>query len=190
MPTKKIVIVKGSPRKNGNSAILAEQVATGARAAGAEVESFFLHDLDISPCDACEACQTDAYLGCIIEDDMQMLYPKLKDADALVIASPVYWFNVSAQTKLFLDRCYALRDEDGWCFRDKKVGIVMAYGDSDPFSSGAINAFRTFQDGFNYVGAKIVGFVYGSASDPGDIRANQQVMDDAHRLGRTLTASS
>jgi multimeric flavodoxin WrbA len=190
MPNTKIVIVKGSPRKNGNSATLAEQVAAGARAAGAEVESFFLHDLDISPCDACEACQTGAYLGCIIEDDMQMLYPRLKDADALVIASPVYWFTVSAQTKLFMDRCYALRDQDGWCLRNKKVGIVMAYGDSDPFSSGAINAFRTFQDGFNYVGAKIVGFVYGSGSDPGDIRANDQVMGDAYRLGRKLAAGS
>jgi multimeric flavodoxin WrbA len=104
----------------------------------------------------------------------------------LVIASPVYWFTVSAQTKLFMDRCYALIDADGWIFRGKKIGIVMSFGDSDPFDSGAVNAFRTFQDGFNYVGAEIVGFVYGSASDPGEIRDNQQVMTKAYKLGRKL----
>jgi multimeric flavodoxin WrbA len=186
MSGKKIVIVKGSPRRDGNSAALAEQVASGARAAGADVESFYLHAMDISPCDACDVCQDDAYPGCIIEDDMQLLYPKLVDADALVIASPVYWFTVSAQTKLFMDRCYALIDEDGWSFQGKKVGIVMTYGDSDPFDSGAVNAFRTFQDGFNYVGAEIVGFVYGNANNPGEIRENEKIMNKAFELGRKL----
>jgi multimeric flavodoxin WrbA len=186
MSTQKILVVKGSPRKDGNSAALAEQVAAGAREAGAEVESYYLHGMNINPCDACDACQTDRFSGCIVDDDMQTLYPKLKTTDALVIASPVYWFTVSAQTKLFMDRCYALIDADGWIFRGKKIGIVMSFGDSDPFDSGAVNAFRTFQDGFNYVGAEIVGFVYGSASDPGEIRDNQQVMTKAYKLGRKL----
>jgi multimeric flavodoxin WrbA len=183
---KKILIVKGSPRRNGNSAALAEQVEAGARAAGAEVESFNLHEMDINPCDACDACRAGSYTGCIVEDDMQQLYPRLLDCDALVIASPVYWFTVSAQTKLFMDRCYALIDEGGWSLRDKKIGIVMTYGDSDPFDSGAVNAFRTFQDGYNYVGADIVGYVYGSASDPGEIRENEKVMAKAYELGRVL----
>jgi multimeric flavodoxin WrbA len=186
---KNIVIVKGSPRREGNSATLAEQVAAGAQAAGAKVESFFLHEMDINPCDACDACQSAPYGGCIVEDDMQLLYPRLEDADALVIASPVYWFTVSAQTKLFMDRCYALIDEDGWSFRDKKIGIVMVYGDSDPFNSGAVNAFRTFQDGFGYVGAEIVGFVHGSASNPGEIRENKKVMTQAYELGQKLAAA-
>lgn len=66
MPNKKIVIVKGSPRREGNSAILAEQVAEGARSAGAKVESFYLHGMDIHACDACDACQSEPYRGCII----------------------------------------------------------------------------------------------------------------------------
>jgi multimeric flavodoxin WrbA len=160
----------------------------GARAAGAKVESFHLHEMDISPCDACDACRADADAGCIIDDDMQLLYPKLQDADALVIASPVYWFTMSAQTKLFMDRCYALVDKDGWILGRKEIGIVMTYGDSDPFNSGAVNAFRTFQDGFGYVGAEIVGFVYGSASDPGEIRGDEEVMAKAYELGRKLAA--
>ena len=78
----KVVIVKGSPRRSGNSAILADQVAAGAEAAGATVESFYLHGMDIQPCDACDSCQGVADIDCVIEDDMQTLYPKLRAADA------------------------------------------------------------------------------------------------------------
>ncbi len=188
--TQNIVIVKGSPRREGNSAVLAEQVAEGARSAGARVESFYLHHMDIRACDACDACQSEPYRGCIVEDDMQVLYPKLLEADAIVIASPVYWFTVSAQTKLFMDRCYALVDKEGYALRGKKIGIVMTYGDADPFASGAVNAFRTFQDGFRYVGAPIAGFVYGSASAPGEIRSDTAAMARAYELGRRLGAGS
>ncbi len=186
MTKKKIVIVKGSPREYGNSAILAEQVAEGAREAGAQVESFYLHNMHIEPCDACDSCQGPPYAGCVISDDMQLIYSKLESADALVIASPVYWFTVSAQTKLFMDRCYALVDDDGYTLRNKKIGIVMSYGDTDPFNSGAVNALRTFQDGFKYIGAEIVGMVYGSADNIGEIRGNLDVMERAYELGKKL----
>jgi multimeric flavodoxin WrbA len=188
MASKRIVIVKGSPRRGGNSTALAEQVAAGAQAAGAQVESFTLHQMEINPCDACEACQGEPYGGCIINDDMQLIYPKLREADALVIASPIYWFTVAAQTKLFMDRCYGLVDADGWALHGKQIGIVLTYGDSDPYNSGAINAIRTFQDAFRYVGAEIAGLVYGSASDPGEIRGNEMVMKEAYELGRRLAA--
>ena len=90
------IILKGSPRVDGNSASLADQVAAGAKDSGARVESFYLHSMDIQPCDACDECQeTDGV--CIIKDDMQTLYPKLRQADAIVLASPVYWFTISAQ---------------------------------------------------------------------------------------------
>jgi multimeric flavodoxin WrbA len=186
MANKQVVIVKASPRRNGNSAALAEQVAQGASAAGAKVEEFYLHGMDIQPCDACDACHAEPYRGCIIEDDMQLLYPRLLGADAIVIASPVYWFTVSAQAKLFMDRCYALVDADGYALRETKIGIVMTYGDSDPFNSGAVNALRTFQDGFRYINAEIVGMVYGSADAPGEIRANTELMAKAYELGQRL----
>lgn len=188
MASKKIVIVKGSPRENGNSAILADKVAEGAKAAGGYVESFYLHGMDISPCDACDACHTEPFGGCVVSDDMQLLYPRILDADAIVIASPVYWFTVSAQTKLFMDRCYALVDADGYLLRGKKIGIVMTYGDSDPFDSGAVNAFRTFQDAYRYVGAEIVDMVYGSADAAGDIQENAEIVAQAYALGQKLCA--
>jgi multimeric flavodoxin WrbA len=187
---KKIVIVKGSPRREGNSALLAEQLAEGARSAGAQVESFYLHNMDIHPCDACEACHSEPYRGCIVDDDMQLLYPRLLEAEAIVIASPVYWFTVSAQTKLFMDRCYALVDKDGYLLRGKQFAILMTYGDADPFASGAVNAFRTFQDGFRYIGAEIAGFVYGSGDAPGDIRADTTAMARAYDLGWRLGGGS
>jgi multimeric flavodoxin WrbA len=182
------LIVLGSPRKNGNSAALAERVAEGARASGANVEVFRLHDMDIQPCRACDACHTGEDRACVVDDDMQMLYPKLVEADALLIASPVYWFTVSAQTKLFMDRWYALEGTQGNALADKRIGIVLTYGDSDPFTSGAVNALRTFQDGFRYIGAQIVGAVYGSAHKRGEIKTNQALMDRAYQLGEQLAA--
>jgi len=189
MTGKKIVIVIGSPRENGNSAILAEQVASGARISGAEVEVFNLHKLAISPCNACDACRQVGANGCIIKDDMQILYPKLTAADAIVIASPIYWFSVSAQTKLLIDRFYGMGEHPNNALKGKKMGIILTYADADPFISGAVNALRMFQDIFNYVGAEIVGMVYGSAWKTGEIESNKEVMDKAYELGKTLAAS-
>jgi multimeric flavodoxin WrbA len=184
--------VKGSPRKNGNSAALADQVAAGAEAAGAEVETVYLHGMDIQPCDACDFCQDAADAGCVIQDDMQPLYPKVREADALVYASPIYWFTVSAQMKLFMDRCYALGGESDYAsehaLAGKRIGIVLTYGGDDPFDSGAINAIRTFQDTFNYVPADILDIVYGYASDPGEVKGNHTLMQKAFQLGEKLAS--
>ena len=188
MGSQQVVIVKGSPRKDGNSAALADQVAAGVQARGGTAESFYLHGMDIRPCTACDACRDDADTNCVIDDGMRALYPKLRHADALVIAGPVYWFTVSAQTKLFLDRCYALGGPKGHALTGKRIGIVLTFADSDPFSSGAVNALRTFQDAFRYLGSEIVGMVYGSAWNAGEIRSNADVMDQAYRLGERLAA--
>ena len=105
---KTLIVLKGSPRRNGNSATLADQAADGARGAGAFVEEFYLHGMDIAACRACDACQRDTEKDCVVVDDMATLYPKLRAADAILIATPIYWFTVSAQTKLLMDRTYAL----------------------------------------------------------------------------------
>jgi len=186
MARKKVLIVLGSPRKKGNSAALADQAKKGAEECGASVETLFLQGMKISPCTACDACQKSPAAGCVIEDDMEPVYDKLRKADAIVIASPVYWFNMSAQTKLFMDRCYALGGGDGHALKGKRVGILLTYADSDPFSSGAVNAIRTFQDAFRYIGAEITGILYGSASIAGEIRSNRDLMKKARELGKEL----
>jgi multimeric flavodoxin WrbA len=148
--------------------------------------------MDIRPCDACDACRKDMQADCILNDGMQEIYPELRRADALVIATPVYWFTVTAQTKLFLDRCYALLGPpgSGSVLKGKKVGIVMTYGDADPFISGAVNALRTFQDAFNYVGAQVVGMVYGSADKVGEMATQPDLLEKAFRLGGQLATET
>jgi len=184
MNERRILILKGSPRKEGNSSILADQVAAGASAAGAAVESFDLHGMDLRPCDNCDFCPGSG--ECVINDDMQLLYPKLLEADGIVIASPIYWFTVSAQMKLCIDRWYALEGAKSSALAGKEVGIVLSYADSDPFTSGAVNAMRTLQDIFRYEKAEIAGMVYGSATQPGEIAAQPELMERARALGERL----
>jgi multimeric flavodoxin WrbA len=185
--SKNVLILKGSPRERGNSATLADQAAAGAKAAGARVEAFYLHGMDIRPCDACDLC-VEKQGGCVIEDDMQLLYPKLLQADAILIASPVYWFTFSAQTKLCIDRWYALETPKGNALAGKRIGIILTYADTDPYTSGGINAIRTFQDMFRYIRAEIVGFVYGAASNIGDVEKQPALMERAYQLGQQLAS--
>lgn len=186
MKTKKILIIKGSPRAKGNSSVLAERAADGAREAGADIEVIRLAKLKIGPCLACEGCRKPGADGCVRKDDMRSLYGRLRAADGVVIAGPVYWFSVSAQVKTFMDRFYAFGAEGYRPLKGKRVGIILTYADADPFVSGAVNALRTFQDAFAYVGARIQGMVYGSADKPGEIRANEALMNEAFALGRKL----
>ncbi|MDQ5985098.1 MAG: putative NAD(P)H-dependent FMN-containing oxidoreductase YwqN [Syntrophus sp. SKADARSKE-3] len=185
---KKVLVILGSPRKKGNSAILADQIAKGAKFAKAKVETIYLQEKNIAPCKACFACQKKASKGCSIKDDMQELYPKLIDADAWVIASPVYWFTMSAQTKIFMDRWFAMPAYQDDCFKGKRIAVAMSYGGEDPFDSGCVNALRTFQDAFGYIEACLVGMVYGSAMDAGQIKLNEKLMLEAFDLGKKLAS--
>lgn len=190
---RKILVLFSSPRKKGNSATLANEIIRGAESQGAKVGTLRLHGMDISPCQACYACQKKDSKGCAIDDEMQTIYPKLVEYNTWVIASPVYWFTMSAQAKLFMDRCFAFpaysKKSLENAFVGKRIGIAMSYGDTDPFNSGCVNALRTFQDAFNYVGANIIGMVYGSAESPGEIKSNTELMACAETLGKKLAGS-
>jgi multimeric flavodoxin WrbA len=186
--TKQVLVILGSPRRKGNSSTIAARISRGAKSAGAQVETVFLQGLNISPCRGCDTCQKLDSKGCAIKDDMQEIFPKLIKADAWVIASPVYWFNMSAQTKIFMDRCYALTAYAKNPFAGKRIAIAMSYGDVDPVRSGCVNALRTFQDAFRYTGSKIVGMVYGSAMKAGEIADNKALMQEAEELGKRLVS--
>ena len=184
--TKQVLVILGSPRKKGNSATLAARISRGAKSTGAEVETVFLHAMKISPCRGCDSCKKPNSKGCAIKDDMQETYQKLIQADAWVIASPVYWFTMSAQTKIFMDRCYGLTAYAEKPFAGKRIAIAMSYGDADPFGSGCVNALRAFQDAYRYTGSKIAGMVYGSAMEAGEIADNKPLMREAEELGKRL----
>jgi multimeric flavodoxin WrbA len=186
----RILILKGSPREHGNSSILADQTALGARESGAVVECVDLFKMNIKPCDACDFCQKTGEGECSLDDDMQLLYPKLRETDAIVLASPIYWFTMSAQLKLCMDRWYALVNSDGCELKGKRFGVLLTYGDTDPYASGAINAIRTIQDACRYIKAEIAGIVYGSATDAGDIQEQPEIMKQAYQLGQKLGKSA
>lgn len=101
-----ILVVTGSPRKNGNTEIMAEVFAEAAKEKGHEVTVKKLSSLRVNPCLACKYCFTHDGV-CVQKDDMNSILKDLSKTDLLVIASPIYWFDISAQTKCFIDRMYA-----------------------------------------------------------------------------------
>jgi len=182
--TKKILILKGSPREHGNSATLADRAAAGAQEAGAEVESIYLHGLDIRACDACDLCTESG--ECVIEDDMTPLYPKLAAADAIVLATPVYWFTFSAQLKLCIDRWYGFQGHQWQEVSHKRFGILLTYGDTDLYTSGGINAIHTFETMCRFLKSELVAVVHGSVNDMGEVEKHPELLEQAYQLGRTL----
>jgi multimeric flavodoxin WrbA len=99
----KILGICGSPRSEGNTEVLLKEALRGAREAGAEVEEIFLRDKTISPCLEIYGCKEDG--RCVIEDDFHEVADQMVRADALIVASPIFFYTVSAHTKMLMDRC-------------------------------------------------------------------------------------
>ena len=102
----KVIGIAGSPRRNGNTDILLRQVLAGAASQRTESKTVILSKLNISPCRHCDGCLKTG--KCVIEDDMQWLHSDLSEADLVVLASPIFFMGVTAQTKAMIDRCQAL----------------------------------------------------------------------------------
>lgn len=186
MERRRISVLLGSPRRNGNSEELAREVAKGAMEAGAHVQTFYLAGMDIAGCTGCDSCQQDPGSGCVTRDGMQVLYSSLTRSDAIVFATPVYWFSVTAQMKAAIDRLYAVGGGDANVLGGKTLGLVLTYADEDPFFSGAAGVVRMFQEISAYLGTSIAGVVHGSAHVPGEIRSNAAAMSAARDLGKRL----
>jgi multimeric flavodoxin WrbA len=102
----RVLGIAGSPRRGGNTDLLLAEVMKGAASKGAEVSTIVLNDLEITPCQHCDACLETG--RCKVEDDMQKVYNELERADRIVLASPVHFMGVTAQAKAMIDRCQAL----------------------------------------------------------------------------------
>lgn len=132
----KIIGFNASPRKEGNTAWIVNKILEGAREQGAETGSFNFGDLDIKPCRGCLCCHKGDR-GCVINDDMQRLYGELEHADALVLGSPVYMGQMSAQAKIFTDRLFAqISPRFSPYYKEKavkkKLVLVFDQGNPDP----------------------------------------------------------
>jgi len=98
----------GSPREGGNTDILLSEALKPIRAAGHEINLFILNTMNISPCQNCGECEDSGV--CVIEDDMVAVKNAIREADRIILASPIFFFGLSAQTKAMVDRCQAF-----WC---------------------------------------------------------------------------
>ena len=185
-----VLILNGSPRKKGNTAFLIGKLIEGICESqpDTQIETVNLHTLKIGPCRACNGCRKEDRVGqyCVYQDDMTPLYHKLMHADAIVFASPIYWFGITAQMKLFIDRFYGLWLERTAGFAGKTFAAVLVYGDEDPLISGAVNAIHMFEDAARYCKARLAGVAYGTANDIGDAEQNSDLCRKAKELGMSL----
>jgi multimeric flavodoxin WrbA len=139
-----IIGFTASPRKTGNTAWIVDKILEGAKEQGAETQSWYSSDLDIKPCLSCYGCRQGDLAGertrCIIKDDMQKLYDALEHADALVLGSPVYMGQMSAQAKIFMDRLFGssqYQPRFSPHFKEKeapKQKLILAFTQGNPDS--------------------------------------------------------
>ncbi len=177
---KKVLIISSSFRKGGNSEMLAREFEKGAIEAGNEVETVSLRDKKIGFCRGCFACLK---LGkCVIPDDAVEIAEKMKKADVLVFATPVYYYSVSGQLKTMLDRANPLYDSD-YRFTDVYL-LATAAEDEKTTVEGAEKAVQGWVDCFER--AKLAGVVFaGGVNDVGDI-AGHRGLAAAYEAGKNV----
>lgn len=128
----KVVGFVGSPRRDGNTQAIVGEILKAAKNRGAETRLINLTDLDIKGCQGCYWCQDNA--GCKLKDDMQKLYEEIRTASAVILGSPVYMWQMSGQTKIFVDRLLPFLNPDYSISKQKKKELVLVFtqGEKDP----------------------------------------------------------
>lgn len=188
----KVLGIMGSPRLGGNSDMLLDSALKGAKEGGAESEKIMLCDLKISPCRECHGC--DEAGVCIVEDDMQILYPKLIAADRLFLATPIFFMGVAAQTKAMIDRCqciwhrrYKMKQTMGKG-REFRKGFFMSVSGSDNPENfeGAIKTVRAFFATLDFTYAKEL--LIGGVDEKGAIAHHSSALDDAMDFGGRMVS--
>ena len=184
----KILGIMGSPRIKGNTDVLLDQALEGAKSQGAEVEKIIVDKLKIAPCREYYGCARDG--NCVIRDDMDEVYPKLLSADGIIIASPMFFYGLSAQVKALIDRCQAL-----WARKhilkqnlsgSGRKGAFIAVGATKGKNlfNGSILTVKYFFEaiGVDYSDELLIRGV----DQRGEIREHPTALADAFDLGRKL----
>jgi multimeric flavodoxin WrbA len=182
---KKILGIVGSPRRNGNTHVLVSRILDGARVEGANTETIFLQDLNISECDGCYECWEGKHL-CSKADDMKELYPKITDADAIVLGTPVYWFGPTAIMKGFIDRfTYFCCPANRKSIRNMPAVIAVPFADTTYETSALVVDF--FGKSLDYLEMRLIDKVLvPGVTEPGEVRTKKRVMAGCYELGRRL----
>jgi multimeric flavodoxin WrbA len=187
----KVLGLAGSPRRQGNTELLLDQVLGGAASKGAVTEKMILSRMQLSPCRACDSCFETG--RCVQQDDYQLLYPRLVKAERIVLAAPIFFMGLSAQAKAFIDRCqcfwarkYVLKDPlpptDTGVQRQGFL-ISTAGGPKTSFDCGR-STMRAFLDTLD---AKYGGeLVFPGVDERGAILNHATALEEAFALGKSL----
>lgn len=177
---KKVLVLVTSPRKGGNSATLAKKFAMGAEEAGNQVEMVFLQDKTIGFCKGCLICQKTQH--CVMQDDAEIISQKMRTADVIVFATPIYFYEMSGQMKTMLDRTNPLFPSD-YAFRDIYLIATAADGEESAMD-GAIQGLQGWIRCFEK--AELKGVVRGvNLLAPGDANESPALME-AYGLGKSI----
>ena len=177
MSGKKVLVISSSPRRMGNSDLLADAFIEGAREAGHTVEKINLHDKKIGFCKGCLGCQKTQH--CILRDDMDDILPRMQQAEVIAFASPIYYYEMSGQMKTLLDRANPLYSSD-YAFRDIYM-LTTAAEDGSTVPERAVNGLTGWIDCFEK--ARWAGTVFaGGVDGPGDITGHP-ALKTAYEMG-------
>jgi multimeric flavodoxin WrbA len=175
----KILALIGSPRKEGNTEILIEQILKGCEIKGHTHEKLYLYEYDIVPCLDCRACQKGDV--CPQYDGMQEIYPKVQEADLIIFGTPLYWYGPTGKMKLLIDR---LRPFIGNRNLEGKKGIIVTPSEEGAKVCGPL--VEMFRMSFEYLGMELTGKILATAYEKGEIKENQEELKRAYELGLSL----
>ncbi|MDO5853678.1 MAG: flavodoxin family protein [Thermoplasmata archaeon] len=183
---KRILILNGSPRANGNTDALVESFTKGAESAGNEVVRFDLRKMDIRGCLGCCRGGKDPAHPCVQKDDMSEIYPEYVAADVVVLASPMYYWGISGQLKCAFDRLFAVAELDpGYANPVKECALIMPAEGADEDNFAPVRAF--YEGLVGHLGWRSLGIVYaGGNMDPGAVRDRPEQLAEAEELGRSV----
>ena len=180
----KLLAIVGSSRSSGNTSYLVDQALGEAARLGAATEKVMLCDYRIAPCQGHDKCRT--FAECVMKDDAAVILDKMMEADGVILATPVYYYNVSAQLKTFIDRTYFTYTHDRTA-KAKAIGNIIVAG-----SEGVEDTLTTLQKyinaTFNVDGRRIF-TVSGFASSAGTVKTNASLVNEAKKLGRQMVES-
>ena len=191
---KKVLAIYGSPRREGNTSLLLKQAVLGAREAGADVEEVVLRDLKMSPCLEIYGCKKNG--RCAIKDDFQALYDKLVDCDALMLASPIFFYTVSAHTKILIDRCQSLWVKKYWIDNQlpgqkspAKKGLFISVGATKgkKLFDGVLLTIKYF---FDVLDMELTdSLLFRELDFEGDILKHPEYLEEAFKAGKNLVTA-
>ena len=175
----KILVITGSPRKNGNSNTLAEHFIRGAKEAGHDIVRFDAAFKEVHPCIACNKCGMNG--ECVFKDDFEFVRKHILDAGMVVFATPMYYFGISAQIKAVIDRFYAI---NGSIHVPKKAALLMTYADNNKRKEKAITDH--YEVLLDYLGWSDAGRVIAPGVWPVGAVNHTKFPEQAYRLGRSV----